>query len=52
MKLQTTWETVDHFNDIDALFSIIGAEDKELIYLGDTIDLTINDTKKSNKVTC
>ena len=35
--------------DIDALFSIIEAEEKESIYLGDTncdmLDLTNNDTK-------
>ena len=28
-------KTVNHFNDIDALFSIREAEDKESIYLGD-----------------
>ena len=37
-------KTVNHFNDIDALFSIIEAEEKESIYLGDTncdmLDLT------------
>ena len=48
-------KTVNHFNDIDALFSIIESEEKESVYLEDTncdtLDLTNNDTKKSKKVT-
>ena len=47
-------KTVNHFNDIDALFSIIEAEEKESIYLGDTncymLDLTNNDTKNLKKL--
>ena len=33
-------KTVNHFNDIDAFFSIIEAEDKESIYFGDTSQIT------------
>ena len=47
-------KTVNHFNDIDALFSIIEAEEKESTYLGDTncdmIDLTNNDTKNLKRL--
>ena len=47
-------KTVNHFNDIDALFSIIEAEEKESIYLGDTncdmLDLTNNDTKNLKRL--
>ena len=47
-------KTVNHFNDIDALFSIIDAEEKESIYLGDTncdmLDLTNNDTKNLKRL--
>ena len=47
-------KTVDHFNDIDALFSIIEAEEKESIYLGDTNcdmpDLTNNDKKNLKRL--
>ena len=47
-------KTVNHFNDIDALFSIIEAEEKKSIYLGDTncdmLDLSNNDTKNLKRL--
>ena len=47
-------KSVNHFYDIDALFSIIEAEEKESIYLGDTncdmLDLTNNDTKNLKRL--
>ena len=51
---RTPGKTVDHFNDVDALFSIIEAEDKESIYLRDTncdmLDFTTNDTKNLKRL--
>ena len=47
-------KTVNHLNGIDALFSIIEAEEKESIYLADTncdmLDLTNNDTKNLKRL--
>ena len=47
-------KTVNHFSDIDALFSIIEPEEKESVYLGDTncdmLDLTNNDTQNLKRL--